>query len=505
MITILRRNQRWLLFIVAVLTIVAFAWLYNRTDTEKLGANKIAQIYGRTLYQIDIDRAVRLQQLAAILGMNEFLMSLTATAESQGAMVEEFVWNLQVLGHESELLWLKPGDVQVLDAIKALPAFSTNGVFDRKKYAAFLGEQLAPRGMTERHLEDLIRSSLAFETLRKLVASPVVLTDWEIRQTMRMFQKVDVLVVRVPELADSEKPKATDEEVASYYEKNKAQLLTPDYRSVTVAEVRTEGDPQTTDKKARMAALQKAAEAISALHEKAQQPGADFAALAAGAQAVVTETPLFDAQGFTKGATPAEKGGAVALPRPVVAEVFRLSAARPLGEIIQDGNSFFVVKLGKEEVPRPLALDEARTKILALLLSEKTNSTLRAKADGFRESIAKAVADGADFSGALKSQGLVSEEVAGLEPWSQTMDEKAFFARTSSEMDEKEISAVERGPKGYYFLCLKSRHPVDPALAATRQTEVEKSLLERKQMLLFIEWLRLAREKSDLRFFHQRS
>ena len=56
MITILRRNQRWLLFVVAIMTIIAFAWLYNRTDMEKLGANQVAQMYGKTIFQVDIDR-----------------------------------------------------------------------------------------------------------------------------------------------------------------------------------------------------------------------------------------------------------------------------------------------------------------------------------------------------------------------------------------------------------------------------------------------------------------
>lgn len=504
MITILRRNQRWLLFIVAILTIIAFAWLYNRTDTEKLGASKIAQMYGRTIYQVDIDRAVRMQQLAFLLGMNDFLMALTSTAESQESVTEEFVWNLQVTGHEAEVYWLKPGDEAVLAAIKGLPGFTTGGVFDRKKYASFLSEQLAPRGMTERHLEDLVRSSLAVGVLKNLIVSPMVLTPGEVEKAMRVFQKVDVLVVRMPELVDKEKPKVGSEEVVTYFEQNKGQLLTPAYRSMTVAEIRLPGDAQSLTGKARVEALQKAADAISVFQEKAMRPDADFAALAGAAGAVVVETPLFDSQGNTKGAAAGEKGEPVAFPKGVVAEAFRLSASRPVGEILQEGNSFYVVRLGKEEAPRPFGLDEVQVKIEAMLLAKKIDEAKKAKAAGFRESVAKAVADGADFVGALKSQGLSSEEVVGLEPWAQAMDEKAMYARMAVEMEEKQIGTVERGAGGYYFLFLKQRHPADSTMVQARQTEVQSSLLERKQMLLFVEWLRIAREKSDLRFFRQR-
>ena len=48
-------------------------------------------------------------------------MALTATASNQEGVLEEFVWNLQILGHEAELLWIRPGEGEILEAIKALP------------------------------------------------------------------------------------------------------------------------------------------------------------------------------------------------------------------------------------------------------------------------------------------------------------------------------------------------------------------------------------------------
>ena len=40
MINILRKNQRVLMLVIAVLTIIAFIWLYNPANTAELGANQ---------------------------------------------------------------------------------------------------------------------------------------------------------------------------------------------------------------------------------------------------------------------------------------------------------------------------------------------------------------------------------------------------------------------------------------------------------------------------------
>ena len=56
MIHIFRKNQRVMMFVVAVLTIIAFIWLYNPdTKTGNAGPNSVGEIYGRNLTQADID------------------------------------------------------------------------------------------------------------------------------------------------------------------------------------------------------------------------------------------------------------------------------------------------------------------------------------------------------------------------------------------------------------------------------------------------------------------
>jgi hypothetical protein len=84
------------------------------------------------------------------------------------------------------------------------------------------------------------------------------------------------------------------------------------------------------------------------------------------------------------------------------------------------------------------------------------------------------------------------------------MDENAFYARLAADLDEGELSALEQGPDGFFFVHLTRRHEPDPDLAATVAQQAKERFLGSKKSILFLEWLRQAREESDLRFFQQR-
>lgn len=503
MITIIRRNQRWLLLLVAIMTIIAFAWLYNTTDTEQLGANKVAQMYGQTIYRVDVDRAVRVRQLAAILGLNEFLGELSATAASQEQAFEEFIWNLLVLRHEAGVLWLQPTDAQVLEAIRALPALQTNGTFDRNLYVNLLQEQLAPRGLTERHLEDLIRDTLTLRSLRAIITSPVTLLPGEVEETLRFFQTVDATVIRLPGLPPEVAIAVTPEEVAQFFEENQADLQTPAYRSVELVQLSLPENEASFEGKEKVQALQRVADRVSTLHDALLLPDADFSKLVAESAATVRQTPLFDAQGQQPGADPATPGESAGVPAPVVAQAFRLRSGEALSEIIQDGDSFYFFRPLQSVEPRPLTLAEATPQIEQMLLARARDAAEAEKASGFRASIAQALAADSPVADAAAAQGLSIEERPGLQPWQQSMDENFFFGRAAVGLAEGELSDVQRGFAGSFLLYVNKRHPVSPDLRAEREEEVRETLLKNRQAILFYEWLRQAREASDLRFFHQ--
>jgi len=110
MIQFLRKNQRGFMLVVAVLTIIAFAFLYNTTQLEELADVSNPTIYGKSLTPLMIDRQVKNYQLTMALGQYDLLQKLGGTSSDPDQALNDFVWNLLVLRHEAESLGVEPTD-----------------------------------------------------------------------------------------------------------------------------------------------------------------------------------------------------------------------------------------------------------------------------------------------------------------------------------------------------------------------------------------------------------
>jgi hypothetical protein len=137
-----------------------------------------------------------------------------------------------VLQHEARGLGVEPGNQAVVERIKTLPVFQTGGQFDPVKYANFMQEQLAPRGFTERQLEDVIKDSLRLEGVKSLVQSPAVLLPGEVEPALQRVAPVDVEVLRFDAARAGRDVEVTDEELQKAFEDKKSTLQAPEKRSV---------------------------------------------------------------------------------------------------------------------------------------------------------------------------------------------------------------------------------------------------------------------------------
>jgi peptidyl-prolyl cis-trans isomerase D len=230
MIQILRKNQRVLMLVVAVLTIVAFIFLYNTTQLDELATIKNPTIYGKALTPLAIDRQVKNYQLTLALGQFELLQKLGGTSPDQDRALTEFVWNLLVLQHQSRELGVEPTDDQVANRIKQVPIFQAGGQFDPLKYGQFVSEQLAPRGFNERQLEDVIRDSLRLEALSKIVEAPAAISEGEMQAMARAFQPVTAGFVKFERTQETDKIQISQEEVASIHQQNQAAFMAEETR-----------------------------------------------------------------------------------------------------------------------------------------------------------------------------------------------------------------------------------------------------------------------------------
>ena len=495
MIQILRKNQRVLMLVVAVLTIVAFIFLYNTTQLDELATIENPTIYGKALTPLAIDRQVKNYQLTLALGQFELLQKLGGTAPDEDRALTEFVWNLLVLQHQSRELGIEPTDDQVANRIKQVPIFQAGGQFDPLKYGQFVSEQLAPRGFTERQLEEVIRDSLRLEALSKIVEAPAAISEGEMQAMARAFQPVTAGFVRFERKQENDKIQISPEEVSSIHQQNQSAFMANETREARCVVFELPADSKLEGKE-KVDALQKLANAASELTDSLAQAGASLEQLASKAGAKIIKLTAFDRTGSPAQAPSSLNSEAMADLAPAA---FLVPKAGATSDVIQSGDAFYIIEVTAVNPARPLTLEEARPRIEAQLRAQKAEQIFTADATSAANALRAAVAGGKSFAEAAAAQNLKVEEIKNVVAAAEsTSPENQAIAGSTLLLKEGGISNLEGAPWGAFVAQLQSRAPVDQMAFGARETQIRESLLRNKRDLLFMEWLRVSREAARI-------
>lgn len=509
MIHILRKNQRGLMLGIAVLTIIAFIFLYNRGPLDDIAATQNPKIYGQALNQGVIDKQVRNYRLTMMLGQYNLLLKLGGRTADQSAAVSEFVWNLLVLQHQARALGVEPTDAQVADRIKGLPVFQADGQFDPLKYGAFVRDQLAPLGFTERQLEEVMRDALRLDRIEAIVAAPIAIGEAELRETARVLQPVTADFVRFQMADAAAGVTVSPEDVSAYFERNKANLNTTETRAVRYVTFEL---PMGTklEGRAKVDALQKLVGQATEFVDAISSTPFDQAATAAGL--TVRSTPAFDRTGNLAATIQAGPDTANQLqdllakvaPKEVLTAIapqaFLLPGVGKASDALQVGDSFYVIELSELTPVRPLTLAEATPDIETRLREVKAEAALKSSATEKIQALRTAVAAGKPFAEAAKEAGLSVESLDAVAPMSESLTpEQRRVISTTLALKDGELSRFEPAPWGGFAVFLKSRGPLADADLAAKRDEIREGLLQNKRELLFAEWLRTAREEANIR------
>lgn len=499
MITILRKNQRVLMLVVAVLTIIAFAFLYDyNTTTGPVGPDYVAEVYGRKLSQADVDREIKSYSLALTMQQFDLIGSLGGMAENENQAVSDYVFNVLVLQREADRLGISPTDTQVADRIKSLPVFQTSGQFDPRKYAVFVQEQLGPRGFTELQLENIVRNALRLERIKTVIGAPAAVGRAEIQEAARIFQKVDLEVVRFAREGLADQAVVSEEEIAGSYTRNQASLLSNETRAIEVVEFAPAAEETALEGRAKVEAQQKLADAASVFAEKAATA---FGETAAAAGRTVQKTPEFDRTGTLVPGTEAPAGPLAEDLRTLAPAAFLLTESSPVSDVLQAGDRFYVIKLIQVSPQRELTLEEVRPLITAQLKGIKTERLVRENANAVLAKVREAVAGGQSFAVAAAAAGLTVETLPALDLTAPNLTPaEQAAARISLLLEPGQLSGFVPAPDGGFAVFLASRAPLDAASASREKDEIEPGLLENKKRLLFLTWLSAARQDAKITF-----
>ena len=496
MIQILRKNQRGLMLLVAFITIVAFIFLYNTRQLDELATVRDPSIYGKQLNPAAIERQVKNYHLTSALGQFDLLEKLGGTVPDQGMAITQFVWNLLVLQHQSRELGIEPTDDQVTDRIKEIPVFQTKGQFDPAKYSSFVAEQLTPRGFTERQLEEVVRDSLRLESVSKIVEAPAAIGQAEIDSVNRIFQPVTATYVKFKNDEADAKVKLTEEEIAAFHKANQNALVADETRTVRCAVFELPAEPK-LEGKAKVEALQKLANAASALTSKISNTAGSFEAAAKEAGVEIKKLAAFDRTGTSKpGETQPVPAVAV---KTIAPAAFLLSTAGQTSDILQAGDAFYIVELVEATPARPLTLEESRSQIETALRAQKAAQLFAASANSAYNALATAVASGKSLKEAADAQKLETVELLAVVPAAESTSRiDQNLAAATLILKDGELSKLEQAPWGAFAIQLKSRGPLDEKLFAARGPEMRESMIQGKRELLFAEWLRVSRDAARI-------
>lgn len=513
MLSTIRNNQHSLTFLIVILTIVSFVWLYNRTNLAQVGANDVATVYGHVLQQADVDRRAMEYQLAIVLGLTDFVRELGGFAENENVAFSEFIFNQIVIQHEAKHLNVVPSEESIAREITLLPAFQTDGVFDPVKYEQFMKERLAPRGFTERHLEEVISDLLSYRMLHQLVVSPIVVSEAQVREAARIYQPVTAEVIRFSKEAALKEIKPTSlEEKKAFYEKNKTAFVSEEKRSVSYVVFSLPPAAEKLQGKDRVRALQQVATAATTFKQKGEEgikSGKNLAAIAQANGKSLVATGFFNRRGESGEVGEVSKKQQVTspkIPEIVTATAFSLGKEKDFSEVVTAGSSFYLVMLEKKVPSHQLTFEEVAPKIDAFLRGQQAEKKMKEAAYNTLLDLRKALREGKSFAQAATATHHQAEVMSNLslqEKNSANAEQRLFFQATLT-LNEKELSDVKQASWGDFIVYLDHRAPLSNKDWELHHAAIEQEFLEQEQNMIFAQWLNKARAEAKVTVLQRR-
>jgi hypothetical protein len=486
MITLLRKHRRWLMIVISVLAL-PFCVYFVKTDYSAIRHDDLGRIYNRNISLVEARRDARLLDLARALGMSSFGRDLTAGAKSDAEAYVPFILNLIIVRHEAARLGIRPTSSEIADVVRNLEAFRGPSGFDLQKYNNFTQNVLAPNGLGEEQIEELMRDQLCLNRIIELVAAGASLPESEGKADYdEAYGKLFVSVIRLHSADFAKDIKVTDDDIRKYYEAHKAEFKSEEKRKVEFVSLALSDAQKKLSGKERVDALQKLADRANDFTQALLEKGADFKQAAAKFQLPIRVTGEFT----------------VAAPDPQLnvdpqlgTAAFGLTMPEPNSDPIQVADGFYILHLAGMNEARPLTIEEAKPKVVEAIKSSRTKELISTKGADIAHQLREATSSGQPVEAAIQKTGLKVEKVP---PFSLAEDITAkpeerkqppdlvAIKNAVAQLNPGEVSDFFPSEEGGLIAVLEKREPGDPA----KYPEKKAAFDNRYREIVFYEWLR---------------
>ncbi len=493
MLRVLRKHRNWLMIVIAILAL-PFCIYFVKSDVSRIQADEFVKMYGRKVTMTEAHRYARLFQLSQLLG-TDLPDGLVPGSGTDDQKVGTFIINLILLRHEAERLGIEPADSEIVEAVRNFPGLQGASGFDTAKYDQVEKAVLPSLGFTDEQLRELARDELCLKKIKQVVASGVSLPESESKSNYeQMYGKNFVSVVRVHSGDFLKEIKVSDDDIQKYYEAHKTELRTEEKRKVEFVRLALSEEQKKLKDKERIDALQKLADRANDFSQALLEKGADFHQVAAKLQLPVEATGEF---------TPSTPDPKLKADPQFNKVAFTLTPQEPNSDPLQSVDGFAILHLTGIVEARPLALEEAKQKIVDQIKNERGREMATAKGRKAAETLQTVTKAGQPLQSALQQAGGLKPEK--LEPFAAADEADAknppekpkndptdmmIIKNVSAQLQPGEVSDFVPWVDGGLIVLMEKREPPDPAKYQQTKATFEERYLKNAREYVFMEWLR---------------
>ncbi len=492
MLASIRRQQKGILIVVTAIVIVAFAWLYDSTSYDQLGATEVFSIDGRSYRPSEYEKLARTYDLCRYLGTYEFLMAMVGR-NSQSEDSTRYVINLLVLRNQARKLGIRPSEDQIREFIVDLPLYQNAGGYDAQAFEQFRSNFLTPNGFSDADLYQLISDAIAFGEIRDLLGAGIAPAQSVIREA---FEEdfIQITGARVNFPVDESAPPAeiSDEAIANDYNANKQRYLSDPKRRIEYVLFEKPEPAEDLPEEAKKAQLQVYGKQVAEFAREVLSEGADFSAIAKkfGVELKSTEP-------FSFSEPPADFKDS---PQ-VVSEVFGRTLSIPISDPVSTAKGYLLYNLLEVVDPKPLTLAEATPKIREHLERAAAATALQANSAAARAKLAAELASGKSFAPAVSAAGFTSMEIP---PFSRAVpppdqEDSSLIVAAASGLEPGELSNVLTGTDGAFLLYVEKKELLADDTAEAQRRRISDNVSRMTAMLRFEAWFAEAAEASAVK------
>lgn len=507
----LRKYLRWILGGLLILLIPGFVMLFTPSDSHERGRRPTPTIRGKPINRLELERAQRTIMAQYLIQSGG---ELPRSAKFEEELLQDAVVRVVCLRKAGEF-GIRTTDEELIQYIQNQPFFRNEaGQFDRQRYQQFV-MRLGQVRLTEADFEEVMRQQLTILRLQGLVSAAAKTTPLEVAQAYTpLHEKLTIEYVVFDAASQTGAVTVTEEEIAAFYEKNKASFRTPERVKVRYVRVPFDVAAQTVSdadvaqfyerskaqftndlaavadeirttlakSRAQRAAGDRATELTVDLVFKPDEPRPDFAQRAAKYHLTPVETDYFQRGDEVTGVTAGTEFNNAA---------FALTPRAPFSDPVLGADGYYVLELLDRQRSDILPLAQARWQVLEQLQKQRALEATVAAGQAAAAKAKELIAAGKQFAEVCAELNLTARSVGPFTLSDEKVDIPGdmLVREATLGVPVGGVSHFIRTPTGGVFFHLVRREAPDPAQFEADKARMTNVVLQRNRETVWDSWL----------------